>query len=354
MANLGLFNLFIAPPKGMWEGIISAFNSAFANYALAIIILTIIIKVVLLPTDYLNKSVSRKNMQMQTVLKPDLEAINKKYANDPTTKNQKTSELYKKNGYNMGGSCAIMLVNLVLTLVIFFTLFAGLNNMAAYKITYQYEQLEAVYNSSKTVSVEYANEQVALKYDEIKDGFLWIDNVWIADSPFKSSIPSFDEYKAIARQAEIAGEYKNWKDLSETELETVKNNYELVMNPLRENTSGVNGYFILAVLAGGASLLTQLITSKKLFRKKKDNFELKQQSVDVTAQTGNIMMYLMPILMAYIALSTNSVFALYIVVSQLVSTFSTPVIDAIQNKVDKKKAQKLYDEQIMKKGRISR
>ena len=52
--------LLIQRPAGMWEAIISKFSGIFVNYALAIIMLTILIKIVLLPLDYLNKRTTRK------------------------------------------------------------------------------------------------------------------------------------------------------------------------------------------------------------------------------------------------------------------------------------------------------
>ena len=346
MANLGLF---IAPPTGMWEAIISAFSNVFVNYALAIIMLTLVIKIILLPLDYLNKRTTRKTTQMQAVIQPELDVINKKYEKDPAMKNQTTQELYKKHGFNMGGSCLVMFFNLALTLVVFFTLFAGLNNMAAYKITYQYEQLQSVYQASVSTSPAYANEQVALKYDEIKDSFLWIDNVWIADSPLKSSIPTFDEYKTIARVTLVDGEYKAWGDLTEEQLEVAKTEYETIMNPLREMKNGVNGYFILAVLIVGSTVLTQLISTKKLFRKKNKDANATEQ---VTAKTNTFMLILMPAMMGFFAISTNAVFALYLLASQVVAMVSTPLIDLVLDKMDKKKAQQAYDKDLAKKGRI--
>lgn len=340
--------LLIQRPAGMWEAIISKFSGIFVNYALAIIMLTILIKIVLLPLDYLNKRTTRKTTQMQAIMQPELNEINKKYANDPAKKNQKTQELYKKHGFSMGGSCLVMFFNLALTLVVFFTLFAGLNNMAAYKITYQYEQLQAVYQQSVSTSTEYANEQVAKKYEEIKDSFLWIDNVWIADSPFASSIPTFDEYRTIARVTLVGGEYKTWRDLTETELANAKTEYETIMNPLRETNNKDNGYFILAVLIVGTSVLTQLLATGKLKKKKKEENPTEQ----AVAKTNNFMLFLMPAMMGFFAISTNAVFALYLLASQLVSMASTPLIDLVLDKVEKKKVQKAYQSELSKKGRI--
>ena len=44
--------LLVEAPTGVWEKIIMAFNSNIANYALAIICMTLVIKLVLFPFDF--------------------------------------------------------------------------------------------------------------------------------------------------------------------------------------------------------------------------------------------------------------------------------------------------------------
>jgi YidC/Oxa1 family membrane protein insertase len=107
-----IFNvLLIAQPTGVWETIIFAFTAGIANYAWAIIVLTLLIKLVMLPFDFFNKKFMRKNTKMQALIKPELDVIKKKYGNDQKLINQKTLELYKKHNYNMGGSCLFMFIN---------------------------------------------------------------------------------------------------------------------------------------------------------------------------------------------------------------------------------------------------
>lgn len=350
MVNLG--SLLATAPTGFWESIIGAFNNTFLNYALAIIMLTLCIKLILLPTDYLNKYITRKTSRAQAELKPELEAIEKKYGKDPQVKNQKVQELYKKKGVKIGGSCIVTLVTITVSMLVFITLFSGLNKMSAYKITSQYEQLEVVYDqnigSKSEQEILNANEQVRVKYDEIKDSFLWIKNVWIAESPLKNPIPSFDEYKAIAKSGKIGEEYKEFSKMSEEELANAKEKYEAVMGPLREN-QGVNGYFILTIIVAGCTVLMQLVSQGK-FSKKKN-----VMPADPNQGAANkVMLVLMPALMGYICLSTNSVFALYLVASQIFSCATTPLIDLILNKFDKKKEDRQFEEQMKKKGRIVR
>lgn len=381
---VNLINLLATQPTGFWPSIIQFFNSAFVNYAVAIIMLTLCIKLIMLPFDYLNKRVARKNQQIQTVIQPELVALQKKYGNNRDVLNQKTQELYKRHNVNMGGSCLIMLINLVFTFVVFLTLFSGLNTMASYKLESKYEQLEQTYISvvytgdysaltddeitsyinqvELESKVEQANTLVAEKYNEIKDSWLWINNIWMADSPFEKQIPTFDEYVTSARIT-----FQDLKDNDGTIIknattlrEEAKQRYETVMNPLSEVNKGVNGYLILTILTVVSALLMQIGNQKGWFRKKSIRQKMKeqrdlqkrQQQLGQAPQTSsmNAMMIIMPLLMGYFTLMYNSVFSLYIVIGQLFGFVTSPLIDLILDIKDEKAMAK----QNISKGRIVR
>ena len=73
MANL--IALATTVPNGVWEKILFAFNGAFKNYALAVIILTVIIKLITLPLDFLNRRSTLKMNEVQGKLKPKIAEI---------------------------------------------------------------------------------------------------------------------------------------------------------------------------------------------------------------------------------------------------------------------------------------
>lgn len=347
MVNLKnfIFNfLLIAKPTGVWESIIFAFNTGIENYAWAIIVLTLIIKVIMLPFDFFNKKFTRKNTKMQAIIQPELNVIKKKYGNDQKILNQKTLELYKKYNYNVGGSCLFMIINLALTLFVFITLFSGLNSMADYKISQQYEDLQVAYYNvasydeidtaeeralidiSLEADIADANERVSIKYESIKDSWLWIDNVWLPDSPFSSSIPTFAEYSSVARLA----------DVDKTDAASAE--YEKIMNPLRETDGRTNGYLILVVLVAGLMLLQQLLMNAKYRFKKKNVLD---NELPAPKMPGNkVMLVVLPLLMGFFAFRYNAVFALYLLVSSLVGVVINPLINNIIDKLEKRDEEK--------------
>ena len=90
------------------------------NFGVSIIIVTILIKIMLLPLT-LKQDKSMKEMKK---LQPELEKIKKDYAHDKQMLNIKTMELYKEHKVNPLGGC----LPLLLQLPILFALFGVLRN----------------------------------------------------------------------------------------------------------------------------------------------------------------------------------------------------------------------------------
>ncbi len=86
------------------------------SYALAIILLTVIIKVVLYP---LTKKQMRSMVMMQK-LAPEIEKIQKKYKNkDPQKMQQKIMELYKEHDVNPMSGCLPILIQLPILIALY-------------------------------------------------------------------------------------------------------------------------------------------------------------------------------------------------------------------------------------------
>ena len=90
------------------------------NFGVSIIIVTILIKIALLPLT-LKQDKSMKEMKK---LQPEIDKIKEKYANDKQMLNIKTMELYKEHKVNPLGGC----LPLLLQLPILFALFGVLRN----------------------------------------------------------------------------------------------------------------------------------------------------------------------------------------------------------------------------------
>jgi len=329
MGMLNSFNQLLIT-KAFWSSCINFFVDFLGNYGWAIILFTIVLKLVLTPFDILQRKSMKKQTKMQARLQPEISKLQEKYGNDKATLNQKMNELYQKNNISMKGVCLPMLVSLIVTLVVFISLFNALNAISSTKDSeifnaihtkYQ-EKYEQVYstdyvleleNSGKTqdeikVIQEEALKDVVLKeYDNQKDkhGFLWVKNLWKSDTT-TSPIVKYGTYK----------DYYSDNVAKITNEEQFKLEFNTIKSYVLSENSDNNGYYILIILAGVVTLLVQWLS--QLSMKKSNNNQ---------GQTNKIMMFIMPLVMLIFASTSNALFTLYIITNSLISAVISKIID---------------------------
>ncbi len=101
--KLSLFELCITRPLGF---LIRIIYEAVQNYGLAIILFTIIIKLILLPLQIK----SQKAMKKQQKIQPVIAELQKKYANDQQKLQTEMMKIYKENNISMTGGCLPLLI----------------------------------------------------------------------------------------------------------------------------------------------------------------------------------------------------------------------------------------------------
>lgn len=101
---------------------------------LGIIVFTIILKTVVLPLDIFSRVKGKKQALIMERLRPQMEKLQKQYANDKNMYQQKVMELQKKSGYSMFSACLPMIVSLVIFIVVFsaFSTFSQYANLRSY------------------------------------------------------------------------------------------------------------------------------------------------------------------------------------------------------------------------------
>lgn len=379
---------------GLWGTIIEWFQSFIPNFGLAILVITILLKLLLSPLEVYQKIITKKNAEKQAKMQPQIEKLQKQYANNKEMLNQKQMELYKKENFNVMGSCFGMLINLVLTLVIFITFFNSLNAISQANIKNEYEVLQNEYvavfkqelETSTSVSFtenqtieNYVNafeaylkgtkseeewatsqekitfdniiataqasarESVSNKYGEIKEGFLWVQNIYRPDT-WASVFPSADEYLSISNQNfnDVSAENK-YVDIFGAEYETketAKEAFTLAFNEvttdIKTDYAGWNGWLILVVLSAVITVLSQIITTKST--KPKPQYDKKGNEIPVQNPNANkLLMYALPILMVVFTIGYSAAFAIYIVINSLMSLLIGFVTNLVMNKIEKNK-----------------
>ena len=96
------------------------FHGIVGNWGWAIVLVTLLIKLILFPLSYKGMM----SMQKLKDLAPQMKELKEKYGKDPQKMNAKMMEMYKKNGANPMGGC----LPLILQIPIFFAIYRVLLN----------------------------------------------------------------------------------------------------------------------------------------------------------------------------------------------------------------------------------
>ena len=112
--------LSIPPLENLLKWILMFIHRAVPNYGVAIILLTILVKLLMFP---LTRKGSESTLRMQA-LSPKIKEIQDKYKDNPQKMNVEMAELYKKEGYNPLSGCLPMIIQMP----IFFAMYNLFNN----------------------------------------------------------------------------------------------------------------------------------------------------------------------------------------------------------------------------------
>ena len=325
-------------------GVIQWIYSLIHNHGWSIVIFTLLIRAVLMPLDIS----SRKGMRKMSKIQPQLNALQKKYANDKAKLQQKQSELMRKERYNPLSGCLPLLIQMP----ILFAMFGAMRVIANEQVVHQ------VFTFLKGGVPSY-------------EGWLWVKNIWMADSLFASVAPDLNSLQAIGHDVW----QKIWAVMSQADQQLVIQSlsqhvqdfagaldfssadafkallpqiqaalaqmpaYAAQTAPMPgfENINLIifsvkvfaqyNGLLILPVLAGASQLLMTKVNPQAT--------GAQPAAAGQPAGMGNFMKYFFPLFSVYITLTSNAGFALYWVTSNLIATAMSYFINLYYDKQDK-------------------
>ena len=315
--------------------IMKAMHSFINNYALTIILFTILIKLVVMP---LNLKSRRSTMRMASV-QPKMQALQEKYKDDQEKLNQKMQELYRKEGVSPMGGCLPM----IFSMFILFAMFYALR-------TFANEQLVAQFLTF------YHNPDI--DPTTLTDGFLWIKNLWMPDSPFATFLPDvqslqlveFDVWNSVSAKLAAAGTIPEALSLADRNAVMAYVNEVAapfiasdVYAPYIAPVTGLgnlsilgiirftiykigNGWFVLPILSIVSQIFMQNLTMNS------------QQMPENQAGSQKTMLYVMTFMSLYFCAIYNSAFALYWVVSNLYAIVEHIAFDKYFKQQDRKAA----------------
>ncbi len=287
------------------------------NYGIAIIIFTLLLRVILIPITIKQQKTMKKSAELQEKMKE----IQTKYKNNPEKLNQETIELYKKEKMSPFNGCFTAILQVLIILSVFWLVSQPLTYM---KRVNKNEELKAIVEEYRT-KINEENEGKKANYPEIQ---------------IISRIQS--DYNEIQKQLED----ENVENREE--LENKKQNYEklkinmefLGLDLSKVPTQSLNDWrvYVIPVLYVITSFISIKITTKqqnKQREKQKEviiNSEEKSKDdelLDSMGQMNSTMSYMVPIMSISIAVIAPLGLALYWLVSNVVMILERLIINKI-------------------------
>ena len=175
-------------------------NDKVGNFGWTVVVFTVILRLILSPLDIWQKIVARRNAKAMKRMKPQLEALQAKYGEDKQRLQMEQQQLYKKEHYSMLGAC----LPTILTLVVFFLVFAGFRDMVGYQYARDYQSCRDVYNEEYNASLKEKCDELHITYTIIEDGVVKID-----DAADLNLVAQAADYAVIQGQNAVEDHYNS-------------------------------------------------------------------------------------------------------------------------------------------------
>lgn len=298
--------------NAIFRPILDFIYNIVGSHGLSVIIFTLLIRTLLLPFDYK----SRKSMRRMEKINPKVQELQKKYGNDKEKLQRKQAELYKKEKVNPLGSCLPML----LTFPILIAMFSVMRNVANEELAKMLLALmEAVGDLTDPEAVRAVLPELNV------EPFLWIKNLWMADSPFASILPVGSS--ALAAIGSPIPGVINAEQITALKVFVDGEVYQTIVAPFYgavklpgasinllitqiDIFTNPNGFFILPALSGISQFFTNSLNPQQASAQPRDPNK---------PNTMNFMKWFFPIFSVWICASSTASFALYWVTTNIVS-----------------------------------
>ena len=366
------------------------FSGVSGGVIIGVIVFTLCLKTIVLPLDIYSKVKTKKQSLIMEKMRPQMEKLQKQYANDKTMYSQKVMELQKQNGYSPLGACLPMAISLV----IFIVVMGAFSTYSNFAIINTYNNMVDAYNASVEVYVQTSTEDTDAKHfligengnykvefnsftehycaekklsDEEKNSFLtefnnkteaeklktvgdfvrvnaqraaadyyynnnkvnrfgWIGNVWYPDSMLNKVVPDYSKFKSSISRASNGSDTASYEE-SYNEVTYFLTHVDPERPEITEKKLPAKTYNGYFVLIVLAIGL-MFLQQFIMSRTQKATNEL--SSVDGSAaKTNKWIMIIMPIMFGIFSFFYSAAFSTYMIISTVYGLISTLIINKI-------------------------
>lgn len=275
------------------------------NYGIAIILFTVIIKLLLLPLSIKQQKTTKKSAEMQEKMK----VIQFKYKNDPEKMNQEMTDLYKTEKISPFSGCLTAIIQLLLLLSVFYLVRSPITYMVKIPTDSINNYISQLNEEGKEVSKVYPEIDLIREYN------------WL-----KEKNPDDENIEKLNIQMNFLG-----LDLSKIPQQNMTD-YTVYIIP------------VLYILSSFISIRMTTAMQQKQTKKKEETVidgktgqEAQESGNEMEAlmQTNKMMSWMMPIMSISIAFVAPLGLALYWLVSNVLMILERLILDKFINQEDK-------------------
>ena len=299
----------IAPFANLFGYILNFIYNIVNNYGLAIIIFSILIKIILLPLSIKQQKTMKKTTKIQNKLKE----IQFKYKNDPENLNRATMELYKTENMSPFSGCFSGIVQIILLFAVFY--------LVRSPLTYMKKVNPDVINKYSTI---------------IKENDLSTNSAY----PEIEIIRELDNIKNLKNNQETQESEEQKTDLAEINDEEVDSLYinmdflglNLAQVPTRSSDWKA---YIIPILYVIIAIISMRITNptkpkeKPVENKDEKSLAKPEEEFDPMAQMNKNMNMMFPVMYLAVALIAPLGLALYWLMNSLLMIFERLILNKL-------------------------
>ena len=278
--------------------ILNIINNFVGNYGLAIILFTVIVKLVMLPLSIKQQKAMKKNNKIQKQIK----VLQFKYKNDPEKLNREMMELYKKENISPFSGCFSTIIQFILLISIFYMVRFPLTYMKHIDKTQLDTYVQQMKDDGITVSQAYSEIDVIREIDYLKEKF-----------------PDDSNLDKISLNMQFLG-----LDLGKIPQQNL-NDWTVYIIPVL--------YIISTFISMRITTSMQNKTKEKDgvidVTENKDSKEENNEMEDMMAQSNKMMSWMMPIMSVSISLVAPLGLALYWLINNVLMIGERLVLDKI-------------------------
>lgn len=278
--------------------LLNIINNFVGNYGLAIILFTVIIKILMIPLSIKQQRMMKKNTKIQEEVK----VLQFKYKNDPEKLNKEMMDLYKKENMSPLSGCFSTIIQFILLISIFY--------MVRFPLTYM-----------KRIDKTQLNSYV----QQMKD-----DGMPVSDA--------YSEIDIIRELNYLKEKFPEDENLSKANINMQFCGLDLSKIP--QQNLGDWTVYIIPILYIISTFISMRITTSMQDNKKKtdkiiditeekDKKEEKSEMEEAMAQSNKMMSWMMPIMSVSISLVAPLGLALYWLVNNILMIGERLVLNKI-------------------------